>query len=120
MNNLNKIIKVTLFSLLLVGLAMPALAADPFGINYPAQVGLTSSDLRTTAVGVIQSLLGILGILALVIILLGGFRWMTSGGNEDGVQSAKKTIGAGIIGLAIILFAYAIVSFIFNVLGKTT
>jgi len=59
----------------------------------------------------------IIGILALVIILLGGFKWMTSGGNEEGVGSAKKTIAAGVVGLAIILFAYAIVAFIFNVIG---
>jgi len=42
---------------------------------------------------------------------------MTAGGNEENVASAKKTITAGIIGLIIIFFAYAIVAFIFNVVG---
>lgn len=112
----DKIIKTALASLVIFGLAMPALAVD-IGINYAAQVGLASSDLRSSAVGVIQSLLGVLGILALIIVLIGGFRWMTAGGNEEGVASAKKTIAAGIIGIVIILFAYAIVSFVFNVVG---
>ncbi len=122
MNKTNKIIKVILASLLLVCLVVPAMvaAADPYGVNDVNIDGLTSKDIRSAASGVIQSLLGVLGLLALVIILYGGFRWMTSGGSEDGITSAKKTIGAGIIGLAIILFAYAIVSFVFNVLGKAT
>lgn len=119
MNKTNKIIKIAFVTLGLALLAWPAGAVD-VGMDYAAQVGLTSNDIRSTAVNVIQSLLGVLGILSLVIILYGGFRWMTSGGNEDGVTAAKKTIGAGIIGLAIILFAYAIVSFVFNVIGRAS
>jgi glucose uptake protein GlcU len=64
-------------------------------------------------------LLGILGIIALIIILIGGFKWMTAQGNEEGVTEAKKTISAGIIGLVIIFFAYAIVMFVFNVVGQS-
>ncbi len=116
MKKTNKIAKIALMAFVLASVAMPAGAVD-IGINYAAQVGLTTGDLRNTAVGIIQSLLGVLGILALVIVLIGGFKWMTSGGNEEGVSSAKKTIAAGIVGLAIILFAYAIVSFVFNVVG---
>ncbi|NMB48636.1 hypothetical protein GYA13_04325 [Candidatus Kuenenbacteria bacterium] len=117
MKKINKIAKIAFIFFVLASVAMPTRAAVDIGINYAAQVGLGTSDLRNTAVGVIQSLLGILGILALVIVLIGGFKWMTSAGNEEGVSSAKKTIAAGIVGLAIILFAYAIVSFVFNVVG---
>ena len=116
---INKIVKTALVSCVIFGLATPALAVD-IGLNYAAQVGLASGELRSSAVGVIQSLLGVLGILALIIVLIGGFRWMTAGGNEEGVASAKKTIAAGIIGVVIILFAYAIVTFVFNVVGKAT
>jgi len=53
-----------------------------------------------------------LAIIAVIVILIGGFRWMTAAGNEDRVASAKKTIIAGAIGLIIILAAYAIVTFV--------
>jgi hypothetical protein len=51
---------------------------------------------------------------AVVIILLGGFKWMTAGGNEDKVGEAKKLITAGIIGLVIIVASFAIASFVLN------
>ncbi|NMC51110.1 hypothetical protein GYA54_00040 [Candidatus Kuenenbacteria bacterium] len=111
--------KIMLTSFVIGSLAMPVLAVTSadVGLDVAGQVGLTTNDLRGSAVGVIRSLMGVLGILSLAIILLGGFRWMTSSGNEDNVKSAKKTIAAGIVGLAIILFAYAIVAFLFNVMG---
>ena len=64
--------------------------------------------------------MGLLGIIAVVIILIGGFQWMTAGGNDDKVAEARKRIFAGIIGLAIILSAWAIAIFVFKQLGKAT
>jgi len=112
-----KKISVTLSSLaaLLVGKA--ALAQIDWGLSYAQNVGLGTREVRDVATTVIQTLLGVLGILALVIILIGGFRWMTAAGNEENVATAKKTIAAGVIGLAVIFFAYAIVAFVFNVVG---
>ena len=119
MNKITKITTTILMLLVLATTAMPAFAID-WGLNYAANVGLGTNEIRTVAASVIQTLLGILGILALIMILYGGFRWMTSGGSDDGVAAAKKTIGAGIIGLVIIFFAYAIVTFVFNVVGGAT
>ena len=111
--------KIAVFSLALLIVATPVFAASlDWGIQYAANVGLGTKEVRDVAVNVIQTLLGILGILALVIILIGGFRWMTAAGNEDNVAAAKKTIAAGIVGLIIIFFAYAIVAFVFNVVGS--
>jgi amino acid transporter len=64
--------------------------------------------------------LGFLGIIAVVIILFGGFRWMTAAGNEDQVSTAKKMIGAGVIGLIIILMAFGIAQFVLNALYNAT
>jgi len=120
MNKINKIATTVLVSFVVLAATTPALAAVDWGLTYATNVGLGTREIRSVAVSVIQTLLGVLGVLSLVIILLGGFKWMTSGGNEEGVGSAKKTIAAGIVGLVIIFFAYAIVTFVFNVIGGST
>ena len=79
--------------------------------------GLGVKDPRAIAADVINIILGFLGIIAVVIILLGGFKWMTAGGNEDKVGEAKKLIVAGIIGLVIILASFGIATFVLTQLG---
>ncbi|KKS39931.1 MAG: hypothetical protein UV02_C0051G0005 [Candidatus Kuenenbacteria bacterium GW2011_GWA2_42_15] len=116
---INKIVKTALVSCVIFGLATPALAVD-IGLNYAAQVGLASGELRSSAVGVIQSLLGVLGILALIIVLIGGFRWMTAGGNEEKVADARKTLQAAVIGLLIILASYGIALYVFTIIEGAT
>lgn len=119
MKNVSKI-SVGLLSLFLLSvMVLPAVAQVDWGVQYAANVGLGTREIRDVAARVINTLLGILGIVALIIILIGGFRWMTAGGNEENIGAAKKTIAAGLIGLIIIFFAYAIVMFVFNVVGKS-
>lgn len=88
--------------------------------NIQNATGLGNEDPRTMAAAVINILLGFLGIIAVVIILFGGFRWMTAAGNEDQVSTAKKMIGAGVIGLIIILMAFGIAQFVLNALYNAT
>lgn len=83
-------------------------------------IGLGNKDPRTIAASVINVVLGFLGIVAVVIILLGGFKWMTAAGNEDKVEEAKKLISAGIIGLVIILAAFGIASYVIKSLMGVT
>lgn len=105
----------------------PALAfaqVNVFGPNGAGGVnqalGLGNQDPRTTAASVINVLMGFLGIIAVVIILLGGFKWMTAGGGEDKVAEAKKLMTAGVVGLAIILAAWGITVFVLNSLLSAT
>ncbi len=81
---------------------------------------LGNETLIKTVTRVINVALGLLGIIAVVIILIGGFKWMTAGGNEDKVAEARKMIFAGIIGLAIILSAWAIAKFVIQSLSQAT
>ncbi len=90
------------------------------GTEYAGQIGLGGKDIRSTIASIIRTAMGLLGIVAVVIILIGGFTWMTAGGNDDKVGEAKKWIFAGIIGLAIILSAYALSSFVINNLISAT
>ncbi len=77
-----------------------------------ATFGLGTQNLYDTLTTIVNVLLGFLGVLAIIVILVGGFKWMTSGGNEEKVSGARQMIVAGIIGLAIILAAFAIVQFV--------
>lgn len=104
--------------------AYQALAQAPtigqLGIEYGTATGLGTQDVRSTIAQIINVALGLLGIVAVVIIVAGGFLWMTSGGSEEKVGTAKNMIFAGIIGLAIILSAYAIAQFVISQLVTAT
>ena len=90
------------------------------GLNYATAIGLGTQDVRTTVSNVIKAFMGLLGIIAVVIILLGGFKWMTAAGNEEKVAEAKKLIISGIIGLIIIMSAYAIAQFVVSAIVNGT
>ena len=94
---------------------------DVFGIDpIHETTKLGKADLQTTVARIINVMLSLLGIVAVVIILLGGFKWMTAGGNDDKVEEAKKLILSGIIGMAIIMSAWAIARFVLIQLGQAT
>jgi hypothetical protein len=83
-------------------------------------IALGNKDIRETAATIINVALSLLGIIAVVVVLIGGFYWMTAGGNEDQIGKAKGWIFSGIIGLAIILSAFAISKFVLEKLGEAT
>jgi hypothetical protein len=84
------------------------------GEDFATTAGLGTGDLATTIGSIVKTAMGFLGIVAVVIILYGGFVWMTAHGDEKRVTTAKNTLGAGIIGLIIVLAAYAITVFVMN------
>lgn len=90
------------------------------GDEFASTAGLGEADLVDTIASIIRIALGFLGVIAVVIILLGGFKWMTAGGNDDKVGEAKKLIFSGIIGLVIIISAFAIASFVINSIINAT
>lgn len=75
-------------------------------------------DITVTVAKIVRQFLGLLGIVAVVIVLIGGFEWMTAGGNEENVGKAKKRIMQGVIGLALILSAFAVAQFVVTALSK--
>ena len=106
-------------------LAMPASAqTEPgtlLGTDIVANtIELSSDDPRAIVGRIINVALGLLGVIAVAIILMGGFKWMTAGGNEDKVSEAKKLIGAGVIGLAIVLAAWAVANWVIEQIYNAT
>ena len=108
----------------LVALPSTVLAQSNINLGLTSDVegalGLGTQDVRVTIARIINVMMGLLGIIAVVIVLYGGFLWMTAAGNEERIDKAKKMIIAGVIGLAIILSAYAIARFVVDSLVNAT
>ena len=95
--------------------AAPVLAQVNVGVNEIGNdINLSATNPLTVAARIINIFLLILGIVAVGLIILAGFKWMTSGGNEEKIDSAKRILKGAIIGLAIVLASWGIVSFIFS------
>ncbi|MFH1173148.1 MAG: pilin [bacterium] len=121
--NTKKITKlITAIGLMsMVMMPMMASAAIDWGQDDIGDVGgLSNSDPRQMASGIIQIVLSFLGIIAVAVILIGGFKWMTAGGNDDKVTEGRKWIVSGIIGLAIVLAAWGIATFVIEQLIDVT
>ena len=95
-------------------------AENLFDLNSARAIGLGNESLKDTINSIIKVVLGFLGLLAVIIILWGGFIWMTAMGDEEKTEKAKKLIIAGIIGIIIILAAYAIAQFVITNIGNAT
>ena len=65
----------------------------------------------------IQMLLLFAGSVAVIFIIIGGFRYLTSAGNEEAAESGKKTLITSVVGLVIIVLAATIVRIVATTLG---
>lgn len=74
--------------------------------------GQYATDLPRMIGQVVGALLAFLGIIFLGLMIYGGFIWMTARGNDQNVAKAKDLITAAVIGLIIVLAAYAITAYI--------
>ncbi len=101
--------------------AKPTLTDDTLGTTaVENSTALAGGDVRQTAARLINVALGFLAIIAVIIVLVGGFQYMLSGGDTTKTENARKLIVSGIIGLAIILSAWAITSFVISRLVTAT
>jgi len=75
--------------------------------------------IRQIIVNILTLALQIAGFLAILFVIYGGFRYMTSGGSEEGAEAGKKILTNAIIGLAVIILSYVILAVISNALAGT-
>lgn len=130
MNNTSLIKKVSAASLAIasyITVATPAFAqskVDPCpngtitgGTNFNNLCKLDSSKIGQIIATVVTVLLIAATIIALFFLILGGIRWITSGGDKGKVESARNTIIAAIIGLIIAFLAYFILTVVLGFFG---
>ncbi len=130
MNHMKRLYKYLLIQIIIILLlAMPANAQSLLNpdaaskIDKQAQamagkagfseVSDSGQGIGEFAAVVINAFFGLLGIIFVSLILLAGYNWMTAQGEEDKVKRAKDSIRSAIIGLVIVIAAYAITYFVF-------
>ena len=67
--------------------------------------------------GAIRMLLIIAALVAFVFLIIGGIKWITSGGDKEKTQGAQKTLTAALVGLVIVFAAWAIIQLIQTFFG---
>lgn len=92
--------------------------------GYEPTVGLTAGSktdvLERPALilvgNVIKMLLTFVGVIFFVFVLYAGILWMTAGGNEEQISKAMKILFQSVVGLTIVIFAYAITILVVDIL----
>jgi len=120
-NKYNKYMKITLITLLTLSLLLTPIityAAPTFSFDGDNRIGkaldVPDEDPETITLSFLQWFFGALGLISVVIILYGGFSWMTAAGNEEKLSRAKKIITYAVIGMMVMLTAFILVSTVFK------
>ncbi|MBU0546285.1 hypothetical protein KKA13_03465 [Patescibacteria group bacterium] len=118
--------KITIyFFITLISLAPMTVSAFDYGISttqkatgglLPTQVAKASDPVKLVG-NIIGLGLSLLAIAFFFLIFYSGLVWMTAHGKTERVEKAKNTLEAAIIGLLIVVFAYAITNFVLTGLG---
>lgn len=86
-----------------------------YGLDEAAPEVLKKSDTLGTQIGkIINSVLGLIGVVMFVLLIFAGWTWMTAGGNEEKVRMAQKVLENAILGLIITALAFTITNFWFG------
>lgn len=81
------------------------------GVNA---AGTDPIPLQTRIKQIVNTLLFILGTIAVIMIVVGGIKYTTSNGDASAITSAKNTILYSVVGLVVAILAYAIVNFVLD------
>lgn len=84
----------------------------PPDVGLPGNSTDNITDLLTSII--MNILLPLAALVAILFLIVGGYRYMVSAGNEEQAEAGKKTIQNAIIGLIVIILSYAVVTVISN------
>ncbi len=77
----------------------------------------TGTNLNLALSDIIFAILSLIGIVFVIFIVYAGYLWMTASGNEQKVDKSKEILRQSIIGLVVVVGAYAIAYFVINIFG---
>ena len=78
----------------------------------------TKDSVLPIVANIVNIVYGLIGVIFFILIIYGGILWMTAGGKDEQVKKAQNIIQRSAIGLFIVVLAYAITYFIFNVVFR--
>jgi hypothetical protein len=116
---------IAITSLFFQAVAQPNVAYAACGGNNSAKgqvltgAGETGNDCNDKAVNnliqtIVKILSFIIGVVAVIMIMVGGFKYITSNGDTNGVANAKSTLIYALVGLAIAILAQFLVGFVLS------
>lgn len=119
------IIFISIFTFLLSGVytcqaTEPISLTDKLGTVGAAAQLPAEPSLAKIIGAIVKGLLSLVGVIFLVLVIYGGYLWMIARGNEEEVKKAKDIIRGSIIGLVVVLAAYAITAFVVSRLTEAT
>lgn len=112
--------KITNYFIILFLLYYPYITFAQYGLDEAAgAAGLNKrSDIKVLIGDILSTVIAFIGVIFLILTIYGGFLWMTSGGDSDKAKKGTGFIKSGVIGVIIIMSAYAITKFVFTELIK--
>jgi hypothetical protein len=123
---LQSILIISLMSSILVahaatqGLQLDTQLKPQYAANIPASKGGSRADPINIVLQLIAgSLIYAAGPIAVLMIAIGGFRYVISRGDQNQMEGAKKTIMWAVIGLMIIIISYSIIISVISIIGET-
>ncbi|MBI2644640.1 hypothetical protein HYW94_00475 [Candidatus Uhrbacteria bacterium] len=78
--------------------------------------GVANKGIEAFIGVLVQAVLGLVGVIFLILIIYGGFKWMSAAGQGKQLEEAQKMITHSIVGLIIVVLAYAISTFLLKAL----
>lgn len=106
------------FALVALGVLSASGAMAQLTVPNAANGTSTATDANELLIVVTNWVLGIVGAVAVLFIIYGGFRYITAQGNSQQMDTAKNIIIKAIIGLVIVVVAYVIVNVVVTALGN--
>ncbi len=121
MKNFLSLIVLSLIFVPMLSMAAGTLTTNQLGVDeIQSGIALGDKNPMETATTLINTAMIFLGLIAVAIVLLAGFKWMTAGGSDDKITEAKKLMSAGVVGLVILLSAWGIAKFVLDKLVTVT
>ena len=84
------------------------------GVNWVGQGAGLNGSLPDQIKIITNTLLLAIGVSAVLMLIIGGFRYVFSQGNEKSISAAKDTILYAVIGIIVAIMSYSIITFVIN------